>query len=632
MAVAFVVLYHASVPFLRGGLIGVDIFFVLSGYLITGLLTRELNLTGEIDLLRFYARRARRLLPAAFLVILVVCAAEAILASPLAQYNVFKAALATTLYSSNIYFAYAHMDYFSWDINASPFAHTWSLGVEEQFYLVWPILLLLLTRMGKSFKVKVAVLGSIALVSFAGCIWLTRINHVQALYQSPTRIWEFGAGGLASLVPIQWLTRHKRLCELAAMASLFALAMSAVFLPTSIGFPGYIAAIPVTATAALLLAAAGAPHSKVASWLTLAPFQYLGRVSYSLYLWHWPILEIAKQVFQNNSWQLRVGCIALAVVLSAITYALVENPIRFHPFLGPRSMLTLGGAALMMTVSITALMGWRTALLHSAQYRKYQQAARDMPSIYASGCSADIHPRLCVFGETSNPVSTVVLFGDSHAAQWFQPLKDIAVTQHWKLITIIKTACSPMNIKTDHLENPTAIRGCDQWREQALDVIRELHPNMVILSSSSRYPRPGTLITPLDSSEWGTASRRTFLALARPGTSVKFIRDTPHAEYDVPYCLAQRAWNGLATCYPLPRSKALIADIFDSETRAAANIDNIQLIDMSDAICPGDLCEPEQDNLVVYRDTDHLTESFAESLAGELQKRLMEGSNQGSLP
>jgi peptidoglycan/LPS O-acetylase OafA/YrhL len=484
-----------------GGLIGVDIFFVLSGYLITGLLTREMNLTGGIDLFRFYARRARRLLPAAFLVILVVCVVEAVLASPLAQYNVFKAALVTTLYSSNIYFAHAHMDYFSWDIDASPFAHTWSLGVEEQFYLVWPILLLLLTRMSKSFKVRATVLASITLVSFAGCVWLTRINHVQALYQSPTRVWEFGAGGLASLVPIQWLTRYKRLCGWAAMASLLSLTLSAAFLPSSMGFPGYIAAIPVVATAGFLLAAAGAPDSKAVSWLTLPPFQFLGRISYSLYLWHWPILDIAKQAFQNNSWQLRAGCIALAVVLSVITYAVVENPIRFHPFLVSRSILSLGGAALMMTLCIAGLMGWRTALLHSAQYRKYQQAAGDMPSIYASGCSADIRPRLCVFGETSNPVSTVVLFGDSHAAQWFQPLKDIAVTQHWKLITIIKKACSPMSIKTNHMESPAAIRGCDQWREQAVEVIRELHPNMVILSSSSRYPRPGTLFTPVDSSE-----------------------------------------------------------------------------------------------------------------------------------
>jgi hypothetical protein len=181
------------------------------------------------------------------------------------------------------------------------------------------------------------------------------------------------------------------------------------------------------------------------------------------------------------------------------------------------------------------------------------------------------------------PCSSMVLAAEGYAA-----------TQHWKLITIIKKAYSPMSITTNHLESPAAIRGCDQWREPALAEIQELHPNMVVLSSSSRCPYPGILWVLVDSSEWAQASQRAFLALARPGTSVRFIRDTPHTDYDVPYCLAQRAWNGRATCGPMPRSKALMSDIFDAETRAAANIDNIRFIDMSDTICHGDSCQPEQ--------------------------------------
>jgi peptidoglycan/LPS O-acetylase OafA/YrhL len=626
LAVIFVVLYHAKAPFLRQGLIGVDIFFVLSGYLITGLLSTEMNSTGEIDLVRFYARRARRLLPAAVLVVLTICLAEAILASPLAQFNVLKAALATTLYSSNIYYAHAHVDYFSWNPGVSPFAHTWSLGVEEQFYLVWPILLLLLTRVSKSIKVRVAVVAAITLASFAGCVWLTRIDHIQALFQSPARVWEFGVGALAGFVPIEWIARHARLCGYAAMAGLVTLILSAAFLPISLGFPGYVVGVPVIATAALLQACAVAPDSRAANLLSLRPFQFLGRISYPLYLWHWPILSIAKEAFQNNSWQLRAGCIALAVLLSAETHVLVENPIRFRPSLMSRPKLTLGGAALLMTLCVGGLMGWRAMLLHSVQYRRYSRVVADMPSIYASGCSADDRPRMCILGDTSNPVSTVVLFGDSHAAQWFQPLNDIAIAEHWKLITIVKVACSPMSIRTSHL-GPAQSRGCDQWRERAFGVIQQLHPDMVVLSSSSRYPRPGTLTDLLDSSEWEQASRRTFLALARPGTSVKFIRDTPYSDYDVPSCLAQRAWNGRASCYAFPRSRVLTSDIFDAESRAATNAGNVQLIDMSDTICHGDSCEPEQGGLVVLRDQDHLTETYAASLAGELRKRLMSDSN-----
>jgi peptidoglycan/LPS O-acetylase OafA/YrhL len=627
IAVIFVVLYHAGFPFLQGGFIGVDIFFVVSGYLITTLLTNELNLSGDIDLSRFYARRVRRLLPASTLVVVAVCLTEAILASPLAQYGILKDALATTLYSSNIYFCHLNRSYFFQGTPASPLFHTWSLAVEEQFYLVWPILLLLLTRAGKSVGVTVFFLAVITLVSFAGCVWLTGFNEIVAFFQSPARAWEFSAGGLASFVPIQWLTRSKNLCGWIGITGLLVLTLSATFMTASMRYPGYIGAIPVVATIAALLAGAGKPVSLAAGLLKLRPFQYFGAISYALYLWHWPVLRIARDIFPNNSLALRAGCIVLAVLLAGLTHAVVEKPIRFLPIILSRSMLSLGIAALIMAICIGGFAGWRVALLRSAQYRKFHQVVQDMPSFYASGCSADIRPKLCIFGETSKPVSTVVLFGDSHAAQWFEPLKDIAEVQHWKLVTIIKVACSPMNIKTDHLGSPAAIEGCDQWRKLALAKIREIHPNTVIVSSSSLYPRSGSLSKLIDAPDWERASRETFLALAESGTPVRFIRDTPHADYNVPTCLAQRAWNGRATCGPLLRSSALNSDVYNAEARAATRIANVRFIDMSDAIFKGDRCEPEQGNVVLFRDSDHMTESYAASLASVLQKKLLEESN-----
>ena len=182
IAVIFVVLYHAGLPLLQGGFIGVDIFFVVSGYLITTLLTNELSSSGGIHLSRFYARRVRRLLPASTLVVVAVCLTEAILASPLAQYGILKDALATTLYSSNIYFCHLNRGCFFQGTAASPLFHTWSLAVEEQFYLVWPILLLLLTRVGKSVRVTAFFLALITLVSFAGCVRLTGFNEIAAFF------------------------------------------------------------------------------------------------------------------------------------------------------------------------------------------------------------------------------------------------------------------------------------------------------------------------------------------------------------------------------------------------------------------------------------------------------------------
>jgi peptidoglycan/LPS O-acetylase OafA/YrhL len=622
VAVCLVVLYHAGLPFLKGGFIGVDIFFVLSGYLITGLLMKELNSSGGINLSRFYARRVRRLLPALTLVVVVVCLIQAAISSPIAQYDVLKVALAALLYSSNIYFAHMQLHYFAQAFASGPLLHTWSLGVEEQIYFVWPIFLLLLTRMVNSVGIRILLIAAVTALSFIGCVWLTAWNQVMAFFLSPPRAWEFGLGGLLAFVPPHWLSAHQNQCKWLGVAGLITLILCGVFMTRSASFPGYVAAIPVLATLASLQAGAGAPDSLVARMLHLRPMQYLGGISYSLYLWHWPILMIALEIFPNNSAALRTTCITLSVVLAAITHVTVENPVRFNSFLVSRSLLSLVAVGLSTTICIGGLAIWGVALDHSAQFRKFDQVRNDVPAIYM-GCTAQVSddiPKMCSFGEISKPESTVVLFGDSHAAQWFSAMKVIAESRHWKLITIIKPSCPPMNIRA--LSNARAIEACERWRTMSIMAIQAMRPDTVILSASSRYPRRGGPRL-IDAAEWEKGSRDTFLAIARHGTAVRIIRDTPHADYDVPACLAQLAWNGHATCPPLDRATALSADMYQAEVRAAANIDNVKVIDMSDAICGTDSCATEQGDLVKYRDTDHLTSSYAESLAHALQTQLL---------
>jgi hypothetical protein len=245
-----------------------------------------------------------------------------------------------------------------------------------------------------------------------------------------------------------------------------------------------------------------------------------------------------------------------------------------------------------------------------------------MPSLFAAGCAAysiDSTPKLCFFGEIPHPQSTMVLFGDSHAAQWFPALQAIAESRHWKLVTIIKTACSPMAV--DGLDNIRA-EACDRWRKLSIERIQEMRPDTVILSSSSLYPQRGSSKL-IDASDWERGSRETFLALTRRGIAVRFIRDTPHADYDVPYCLAQLAWNGRATCPPLPRTQALNGGIYRAQLRAAADFRNVKIIDMSDSICGKESCETVQGGLVKYQDSDHMTSSYIESLADDLQSRLL---------
>jgi peptidoglycan/LPS O-acetylase OafA/YrhL len=627
LAIILVIVSHAGFSFLRSGFIGVDVFFVLSGYLITSLLIQEIGSTGRLNLVRFYARRARRLLPAAMLLVLVVCAVEAVVVSPYMQLRVLKAAAATIFYSSNLYFAHLGLHYFEQESATSPLLHTWSLAVEEQFYFIWPILLLALARVFKRRTAAILALTAIAAVSFAWCVRLTNIDPVPAFFELPTRVWEFCLGGLIAYLPVARLAQHRRICSWLGAIGLLALLVCAQFIHAS-AFPGYIAAIPALATIALLLAGSAAPVSLIPRLLSASPAQVLGGLSYSLYLWHWPALVIAQQLFPSGTIAIRLAAIGVAVVLAFVTHRIVENPIRYSPALISKSGLTLKLAALGAVLCACGLAGWRVGLNHSAQFHKFEQAAQDVPALYSHGCSPaipDPKPRLCYFGATDNPQSTVVLFGDSHAAEWFPAVEQIADSEHWKLVTIVKPHCEALMLNDEI--SAQMERVCDEWRRFAIGQIQQLHPDLVLVSSASIHPvANGQLVT--DVAVWQRAARGTFSALAQTGAKVRFIRDTPHADYNVLECLAQAEWDGRTHCPALISSAALYPEIYAAEVRGAAGLNDVGFIDLSDAICASGQCNLEIGGTVVYRDMDHLTATYNRSLAGLLLQRINDSSRQ----
>lgn len=623
LAVGLVIASHAGLPFLRGGFVGVDVFFVLSGYLITSLLMQEISSSGTVNFARFYARRARRLLPAAITMVVAVCGAEAIVINPLAQFSTLRAALAAVLYSSNLYFAHVQLQYFSQGSGTNPLLHTWSLAVEEQFYLLWPVLLLLLARTIKSVPGRSIALAAISLASFVLCVWLTETNAVLAFFETPARVWEFGAGGLLVFLPQRWLVGPRRLWSWLGAIGLVALIASAESIRASM-FPGYVAAIPVAATLLLLLAGVGAPQSPAPRLLCTRPAQVIGRLSYSLYLWHWPFLVIGQQLIPNDSIPIRLGLIAVASILAAVTYAAIESPVRFQPFLIARPGLTLGLAALSAILCVGAIGVWRAILGRSEQFRKYDRVVQDNPGVYRKGCDpekSDPHPAVCFFGETSKPQSTVVLLGDSHAAQWFPALEQIAGLEHWRLATVIKPGCTPLSIRED--VTPRMEWVCGEWRRAAFADIEELHPELVILSSSSRHPGADGIMVE-DMRVWEQGARDTFAALARQGAKVRFIRDTPFADYDVTGCLAQAEWDGRTQCPAPVSAQALSPGVYAAEERAAQDFGNVKFLDLSDRMCGPDQCSLEAGGQVIYRDGDHMTASYSRSLAPVLFQRLME--------
>jgi peptidoglycan/LPS O-acetylase OafA/YrhL len=621
LAITLVVLSHSGLPFFRSGFIGVDVFFVLSGYLITSLLIKEIELTGRLNLVRFYARRARRLLPAAMLLIVVVCLVEAIVVSPIVQLRVLKAALAAIFYSSNLYFAHLGLHYFNLEFAPNPLLHTWSLAVEEQFYLAWPVLLLGLTRLLRNRRgVRIALIA-IAAASFAFCVWQTNLDPATAFFDPLARVWEFCCGGLIAYIPSTRLAGHRRICLWMGVGGFLTLLICAQFIREET-FPGYAAALPVLGTLAVLLAGAGAPDSPISRLLSRRPAQILGRLSYSLYLWHWPALIVGQQLFPSNSGAVRSAAIGIAVLLAALTHRTVENPIRFNPYLVSRSGLTLGLAFSIAVLCACGLGGWRLAVNRSAQFHKFDIAFRDVPALYGLDCvpeRPDPLPRLCAFGETATPQSTVVLFGDSHAAEWFPALDQIANAQRWKLLTIVKTGCTPLMLKEE--VTPRMQRVCDDWRRLSFDEIQKLHPDLILVSSASLHPGAnGRMVT--DIAVWEQAARGTITALAQRAAQVRFIRDTPHADYNALECLAQAEWNGRTRCPTVTPAAALYPGIYAAEMRGAAGLGNVRFIDLSDAMCGAEQCYLEIGGMIVYRDNDHLTATFSRSLAGALFEQL----------
>ena len=345
LAVVMVVLYHVGAPGFSGGYVGVDVFFVVSGYLITSLLLTEREREGSIDLTAFYARRVRRLVPAGLAVIVATLALNAIIAPGQRHADLAAAAASAAAYASNLHFIAVSAAYFDPRVAHNPLLHTWSLGVEGQFYLVWSLLLAL----GSGRRAWLAALmGGLSLASFAACVLLTQTNLPQAFYGVPARLWEFGCGGLLAVLPFRSTPPAVRTASAAVGLALILLAT--MVLDNRTAFPGWIALIPVLGAVAVLYGA-GAPGlaNRILGW---RPAQALGRLSYVWYLWHWPLLVFAATFPGGASLPVRLATAGVALGAAALTAAWIERPIRRSPYFAGRPVVTLGAGVLATAATI----------------------------------------------------------------------------------------------------------------------------------------------------------------------------------------------------------------------------------------------------------------------------------------
>lgn len=660
VAVLLVLLYHARITGFRGGYVGVDVFFVLSGFFITGVIDRELRRTGRFNITTFYARRARRLLPAAAVVLLATLAAS-ILILPSFEIRSVSADIASAgVYASNLRFGVQANDYFNATATPSPVLHFWSLSLEEQFYLFWPAALLAARRLplGPTDRSRLsAAIVIMGILSLAGGVWLTGVNQPWAFFLLPTRAWELAIGGLIAVRFHEVRALPARAAAMAAPVGLGLILAANVLFDDSTAFPGTAALLPVVGSALVIVGGLPDGTSVTRRLLSTAPMQYLGRISYSLYLWHWPLIVFGAAILGAGVAPLMA---VLAIGVAALSHRLVEEPLRYGRFIGTvarRNLAQVAGIAAIIVVASAAAVPFRPIPAPPVTGAGRPGPAATAADVAPEPCSActieDLLPPLdalndgffqnCGLTEIADPQKCVLgspgshdviaIFGDSFAWHWMPAFDEIARTRGLRLLNLTRGACPPGEVTVWSEELKRIDTDCDLWREQALRRIEAEHPSIVVLASSNReilVAADGSMVN-LDTSLDGPHSRRwvaglesTLQRLSSTGTRILVADQPPSfsmAGLDPVPCIAAHPADFQQACRA-PRDRVIDQHARAVDHQAATGVP-ATFVDPVDWLCDAETCPAVVDRFVVYRDfSGHLTAPFAMSRADDWAKAL----------
>jgi parallel beta-helix repeat protein len=657
IAVGAVVLNHTGLG-VPGGYVGVDVFLVISGFLITRQLLTEVESRGRISFAGFYARRIRRILPAATIVSLATLWGAYMWAPPLRRASIGQDGLASAFFSLNWRLAQQGTDYFRSAGPASPFQHYWTLSVEEQFYVLWPLILaavaLFIRDRRQRTRAIAIVLWTIVLVSLMASIHITRSSHSYAYFGTHTRAWELALGALVALGANRLRSLPRLVAAVLGWAGLGAIVVACAIYGAGTTYPGSAVILPVAGAALIIAAGSGAavPRFGAERLLALPPMRWIGRLSYSLYLWHWPLIILLPDALGHPLSTLQTfAAIGAALVLSGLTYIFVEQPFSrqrgliAHPrrAFALAAVLICGTAAAALVLAATAPtddQGRSTtptvvAALQAAANGgvvtapditddvttlpadvtpALDQAAEDFPD--SQGCEIaiqDTNPKLPCdqFGDPNGDTS-VVLVGDSHAGQWLGALDSIAKSEHWKLTVLAKAGC-PLGAYTDY-ENETGAGGtdrCNSWRTQMLALVAAQRPDIVIIGSQARK------VADTESEKLSEVITK----LGSGGARVVFLGDTPAPRTvgDIPDCLSKNT-SQVQNC-AIARTDGIDTPGRSAEMQAAAAA-GARVIDPSAWFCSATVCPAVVDKYVVYADASHITATYAMLRAPQLQSAL----------
>lgn len=664
VAVAAVVIYHVGPSWLSGGYVGVDVFFVISGFLITSHLAREFSATGTISIVRFYERRVRRLLPAAFAVLAFAAVAYFTVMPESTQRQGFLEIVASSLYAENWVLAYSAVDYFGATIDPSLVQHYWSLSVEEQFYILWPLLLLgvgfLSTRGRRNVQNRAwpVALGLVLGISLFYSVVATAVDPSWAYLVTPARAWEFAAGAMVAIyaAPIaKFAARHRSGSAVVSWIGLFTVVGSAVGYSDSTPFPGSAAIIPVVG--AVLVIAAGNSAVRWSPMLVgrTRPVQYLGNISYSVYLWHWPLIVIVPVVVGHPLTATEgLAIVVVTVGLAALSKTFIEDrftrrttqpapPVRaFTAAAAAAALLVTLGAVQVSQIDrhVTVAMEEAKAVeapcfgaralgveecgdARSATEVDTVFAAADYSDTALGDCGKGIPTKKigdsveCSYGSESSG-ELVVMLGDSHSDQWLPAVQAIGEDLGWRVITLFRSSC-PFTTVTPTFGGISEV-DCERWKSLALQRIEELQPSLVMVASlvPDGYAATDYTVGPMDDVRAGYVEMLD--AVDERSTNVVVIKDTPFMGANIPNCLGSPA--GAVSC-ERPRGDVLEGHR-DPLWEAALETPGIKTIALTDSFCDSTTCFPITGGVVVYRDHHHISATFARSMATPLLDKLTE--------